>query len=166
MLTRFLLLGGWLLFLMVTKLGLLVGDAPLQLLDIFLLVACKLGKGRGSYVKFQKDAVFAISRQVAISFKQLDSIESVVAPAFPHFKLASKFTNNFLVAITLLRDHFNSVLIFLGLVLLGLLIDKLGRWRNDWALVHLQEHRYIISVGSRAISVRINFQTPWDSIGH
>jgi len=79
-----------------TNLILLIVHLLLKLLDVFLLVSCKLGKCGRTHVEFQKKTVFLVGGKVAFGLQLVNPVEPVVAPALAHLEFTLELSDNFL----------------------------------------------------------------------
>lgn len=119
-------------------------DLLLQVRDVPLLILAVLRVARGADEELQRDRIVN-SVEIALPIKQVNTIESIVAPAFADFKLRRELTNNLCTGRPVV-DHFYAVL-----VLLGLLLGE--------ALEHLEEDAYVIPF-SNPVTIRIHLEPP------
>ena len=111
------------------------------------MIARFLSKARSSNMIF--NCYFIFFRKITFSFKQINSVEAVISPAFTNFKVRLKLSNYLRIWIPWVL-HLNSVLI------LWWFIQTFKRFQKDG---------YVIAL-SLAISVWINFKSPRYSIRH
>ena len=128
---------------------LLVLNFLLEILYVSLLITRKLMIGWWSNIELEEDAVFWVSWQIAFWFKLVNTIESIVAPAFSYFELWLILSSNLSVTASV-RYHLYAVLILLWF----------SRLHHGWSLVHFKEDWDIVSMSVLAISVRVYFEAP------
>lgn len=93
----------------------------LEVVDVPLLVSALLGVSGGSHEIFESNWITwylrAIwhriwSREEAFSFQQINSVESIVSPAFTNFKIGWELSDNLQSLWITIVKHLDSVLIF------------------------------------------------------
>ena len=116
----------------------------LHIYDMSLLVAAVLRVVWSSHEELQSNGVISMI-EISFSIEKVDSVEPVVSPALPNFKITGELSDHLCSWISMI-DHFNSVFIFLCLCI-----------RQSFK--HFQEHADIVPFGY-SITVWVNFESP------
>jgi hypothetical protein len=85
-----------------------------------------------------------VRREKPLSFKKINPIEAVVAPAFSNLEVGGELTDNLHPGVISVIDHLDSIFVL--------------RWLAQ-ALEHFQEYTYVVSLGN-PIPIWIDLETP------
>lgn len=91
----------------------MVVDGFLHGVDVPLLISTMLRIIRSSHKELESNRVI-ISVEISLTVKKINSVKTVISPAFTNFKIRSEFSNNLSPWVAMV-DHLDSVFVFLGL---------------------------------------------------